>query len=247
MKLKKLIFCGVMCIIIYGIYCTTTTNQITYLSLGDSLALGENAYGDVQYGYSDFIASYLKRNDMLAFYSKDFAKSGARIGDLENSIFKNEKITVQKKQYAIKELLREADLVTVSIGANDLLSDLSLSSMDSFLLDEEKMLEKIDAMLLSLDELFQLLQKYMKGKVIVVGYYNPLHESDAKVNRLFSYLEKGYEEKCERYHFTYLSIRTLFENHQDYLPNPFNIHPGNQGYQAIANQIIDELEDSFLK
>ncbi len=247
MKLKKLIFCGVMCLIIYLIYQATTQNQVTYLSLGDSLALGENAYGEVQYGYSDYVASYLERNQLLGFYSKAFAKSGARVKDLEEAILENESCIVDKKQYGLKELLRQANFVTVSIGANDLLSQLTLNNVDVSLIDEDEMVKIIDEMLKSLNQLFKILKKYTHGKVIVLGYYNPVHDENAKVNRLFSYLEKGYQEVCKKYDFTYLSFLQLFEVHQEYLPNPFNLHPGSQGYSAMANQIIEELERTLLK
>ena len=247
MKSFKLIFCTVVCLLIYLIYSTTSTKSLTYLSLGDALAYGENAYGEIGYGYSDYVASYLKRNKMLKFYTKDFASSGARIDDVLDIILENRTVKQNKKEYGIKELLRNANLITLSIGANDILTDLTLTSMDISVLNENEMVESMDEMFKSLEQLFITLKKYTKGKVIVIGYYNPFHEEEAKIKRLFSYFEKGYQELCETYHFTYLPLRNIFEYHDDYLPNPFNVHPGNQGYSAIGNKIVELVEEQFLK
>ena len=54
MKHIKLIFTILTVVIIYLIYILTPTNHITYLALGDSFALGENPYGEISYGYSDY-------------------------------------------------------------------------------------------------------------------------------------------------------------------------------------------------
>lgn len=235
-----------MCLIVYLIYFFTASSKITYLSLGDSLALGENAYGDIQYGYSDYVASYLERSDRLFFYTKSFAKSGSRIEDMKNAIMKNETIQIEKKQYALKELLRKADIVTLSIGANDILNGLTEDGFRLSLLEEEDVLQKIDETCVKLKELLQLLKKYVHKEVILVGYYNPYKEENPKVNRLFTYFENGYQKIAEEMDIHYLSTSMLFKNHDDYLPNPFNIHPGSKGYSAIASKIIDYLEENIL-
>ncbi len=243
---KKLLFCILMCVIIYFIYQFTSSQKLTYLSLGDSLALGENAYGNVQYGYSDSIASYLKRNDLLAFYTKEFAKNGARVKDLENMILKNETIQIGKEQYVLKELLRRADFITLSIGANDILSDLSLKNIQPSLLEEEEIVEKIDQTMIYIDQLLKKMERYTNAKILIVGYYNPF-ESNVKLDRLFSYLELSYQKIATKHKASYISTLSLFKAHPEYLPNPFNIHPGSKGYSAISNQIISYLEDQLLK
>ncbi len=235
-----------MCFIIYLIYHFTATKKLTYLSLGDSLALGENAYGDVQYGYSDYVASYLEKNNLLRFYTKSFAKSGYRIRDLENAILKNETIQIDDEQYVLKKILRDADIITVSIGANDILSEITESTLSLSLIDEKKLTEELDQLFLSFKSVLKTLKKYTRAKIIVVGYYNPFQEADAKINRLFTYFENGYQKVTLDEKVAYISISSLFKNHQDYLPNPFNIHPGSQGYSAISNKIVAYLEENLL-
>ncbi len=234
----------ILCLVIYFIYYFSATQKLIYLSLGDSLALGENAYGEVQYGYSDYVASYLERNDLLSFYTKDFAKSGARVEDVKDMILKNETIKIEKEQYVLKELLRRADLITLSIGANNVLSPFS-SLQDYSFVDEEKVVQKIEDTVSSLDQLLTLIQKYTRGEIILLGYYNPFPE-DAKLQRLFSYYENAYQTLAKKHKISYISLSALFKTHEDYLPNPFNIHPGSKGYSAISNQIIAHLEKSLL-
>ena len=56
--------------------------KLTYIALGDSVAEGMNSYLQVDYGYTDYIKDYLKRNNRLSFYTKAFAKSGYTTNDL---------------------------------------------------------------------------------------------------------------------------------------------------------------------
>ena len=83
-----------------------------------------NSYGIVDYGYPDYINDYLKEKNKLAFYTKEFSKSGYTIEDVKNDIDKNKVINVDNKKVYLKEALRESDIVTLTIGINDFLRKL---------------------------------------------------------------------------------------------------------------------------
>ena len=51
MKHKKLIGFILLLLIIYFIYISFHDNKVNYLSIGDSLAVGVNAYNERSYGY----------------------------------------------------------------------------------------------------------------------------------------------------------------------------------------------------
>lgn len=243
MKHKKLAFMIGLCLIIYAIYFFFQDSKINYIALGDSLSLGMNAYGETGYGYSDYIASYLEREGQLKSYSKDFAGAGYRIADLEHQLETNQLVTTKKGELSLKKCLRESQLVTLSIGGNDLLSSLNISSLDIDALDEESILQMIDETLKHLDQLFKQLRKYVKGDIVFIGYYNPFHSTTLPIERIFTYLNYNLEEICQKYDIDFVNTYTLFKQNKDYLPNPTNIHPSTQGCEAIAKQIIKIFEN----
>ena len=103
MKHKKLIIFCFLLLIIYLIYMTFHNDKINYLAIGDSLSLGVNAYNEEGYGYSDYLASYLKENNKLNNYSKDFAFAGFRIADLQHQLDMNQVLTRQNKTLSFKK------------------------------------------------------------------------------------------------------------------------------------------------
>ena len=240
MKHKKFFFFLVLCFLIYFIYHTSYNDGINYLSIGDSLSLGVNSYGDMNYGYSDYIARYFERENQLKNYSKDFATPGARIEDFLYQLDTNQLITKDNKTLSFKKCLREADFITLSIGGNDLLSEISLSTIDVETLNEEEVIKIIDKVNSELDTLFQKLRKYATEEIVFLGYYNPLKKTSLNIERIFSYLQNHISKTCQKYDITYVDLYPIFKENNKYLPNPTNIHPSTEGYEAIANKIIRE-------
>ncbi len=239
MKYRKIIICVVIFFSIYLIYRLTTTHSFTYLALGDSVAIGQNPYGVIGYGYSDYVANYLERNNLLKFYTKEYAKSGARSTDLLQDIQNNKEIIVDGKEQHLKVLLREADLITISIGANDFFQEINVKDLSSISYEAiEKALKKVDILL-------KEVRKYNKKDIFVIGYYNPfplIKEFDP----IIDYVDSKYEDMCKKYKMTYIKVSQDFRNTEDVLPNPLDIHPNNKGYSIIADKIIDEIENSIL-
>lgn len=245
-KHKGLILSILVCIAVFLIYLTTVTHKISYVALGDSVAAGQNPYGQISYGYTDLVANYLRRNDLLDFYTKDFAKSGDQIADLQAKLEYNETITYEGKKVHIKQALREADLVTISIGANDFIKHFSLATLNFDAFTYEQLRKYVEEVIDQLDPLLAEIAKYAKKTVLILGYYNPLPrltgESETLIDELFQYADQEYERISKKYHFVYLAMYEKFKGHTDYLPNPLDIHPSLDGYQVMANSVIDYLE-----
>ena len=93
------------------------TTGINYVALGDSEAAGYNGYmGENYLSYADFLASDMSKANVLHSY-RNFAVSGALIADTHKEITRTP---------AIMSALKTSDLITITIGANDLLSYLRL-------------------------------------------------------------------------------------------------------------------------
>ena len=125
-RYKLLIGFIITAIILLIIFFITRDRKVYYLSLGDSLAAGQTPNNTIEESYGDYIQEYLKDKEVLEFYTKDFSKSGYRSIDLLNDLKENKEIKVNGKNITIKNALIKADLVTVSIGANDLFYKLNI-------------------------------------------------------------------------------------------------------------------------
>jgi len=253
MKHKRLAVLTVLILFIsigaYIIYTNTYKEEFNYVAIGDSLAAGRNSYGAYDYGYTDYIRDYLKQKDKLSSYV-NYAVSGYSTDDVINDINYNRTIEVDGKDVGLKRALRESDLVTISIGANDLLKNVNFSSVSSLLSDRNNTLKIIDETFEKIKEVLSLVRQYAKGDIIVVGYYNPvpnLTKYKKSIDDIVDYSNKQYQKICNIGETYYIEISDVMRENSDYLPNPLDIHPNIQGYQAISSEIIKIIDKEVLK
>ena len=246
-KYIKLVVLILSLLIVFSTYKSLNkkTNKIRYIALGDSIAEGMNSYNVVDYGYTDYIKDYLDKNERLEFYTKSFSKSGYTTRDLINDIENNKVITVDNKRVYLKEALRESDLVTLTIGANDFLKSINLNYIEELIKDIPKAKKEIDDVGHEIEELIILIKKYAKEEIIVTGYYNPfpsITRYKNELDNLIKYFNNIIEDICDEYDVSYVDIFDIFDGNTDILPNPFNIHPSKQGYEKIAKEIVKIIE-----
>lgn len=242
MRFKKTIGFLVIVLVIFLIYIFVNDNRINYVVLGDSVALGVNPYGEVGYSYTDYIRDYLDSNNRLKSYIKDFAVSGYTTRNILDDLYNNKEVSVDDITYNIRHELREADLVTISIGANDFIKDLSLNNLDLDNIDKYK--EKVDEVIEDIDLVLSEVRKYAKKDIVVVGYYNPFtvlfNSYESSLDKIFKYIDLEYFKVCSKYSSSYISLYSLFKDNPSFLSNPFDIHPNLNGYKAISQLIINE-------
>jgi len=248
-KLKKLLVMAIIFVIVFTIYILNIDKKIYYVALGDSLAAGQNPYNEIAFGYSDYVSNYLKENNLLEYYTKEYAQSGYRTTDLINDIQNNKKIIIDNKETGLKTVLRNSDLVTLSIGANDIFYKLGLNGLNINLDKIDNIYKYIDETLKDTEKLISLLTKYCKNEIVLVGYYNPIVSSELsrELEPIFEYLNEHNTKLANKYKIHYVDIYEIFKENPEYLPNPKDIHPSAQGYQVIASQIIDVIEKNIIR
>jgi len=233
--MKKIIIISLIILSIFFIYLNTMDKKVYYLALGDSIAVGVNASNTDEYGYSDYIKTYLENRDLLETYINEFAVSGYRSIDLKRDIEDNKKITINDKEITLKNALIKADLVTLSIGANDFFYYLNANPINVY--------EQVNESLNDVENLFKLVREYCKEDIIVVGYYTPFseHENIDKMDTIVKFANKKLEELCNEYDMRFVDVFELFKDNP-YLPNPNDIHPSIEGYEAISKEIIKVID-----
>ena len=233
-KILKILILILLLLIVYLIYIFFKNDKLNYIALGDSVAEGMNPYGEIGYSYTDYIANYLKKEKKLSYYTKKYTKSGYITENVINDIENNNEL---------KKDLRESDLVTISIGANDFLKHIKIGEMSVDNIREIK--TKIATVFPNIEETIKEVKKYAKNQVIIVGYYNPIpflfNTNGNDLDILFAYMDDEYQKIADKYDCDYVSLYLLFKNNSSYLPNPADIHPNLDGYKAISKEVIKVL------
>lgn len=227
----KLIIFLLVIFVIFLIYKENHNHYFNYTSLGDGYALGINSYSEIDYGYSDYIKDELLTDKRLKLYTKDFSKKDQSIEHLYESIKTNEKITIDSMEINLKQTLRESNLITMTIGLNDLIYHIAITpEMSEYQLN--KIIEEIDN---NINELINEIKKYYPKTIYIIGYPNIPIEN--------IYIKEGIDKLNELYQntkgITYIATTDVIYN-SDFL-NPNNIYPSKEGYKKIADKVLQKL------
>ena len=217
----KLLTLIIMSMSVYFIYNITKNNTINIVSLGDFLTEGITSYGIKDYSYSDYLKLDLESNSIKINLNK-YSNKDMSIDKL---------LTLIKTTPKIKKDLKEAHILILNIGYNDLLYKLSIT--------EDISIYKLNKIILDIEndynELIKEIKKYYDNKIIVVGYYKT-NSNDFYQNRGISMLNKVLNNENIIYIDTYNLDKKYFNNPNSYYPN-------NYGYLEIAKKIIKKLEN----
>lgn len=228
--MKKLIVLFSVIFLTFIIYKVNANNLIDYMSIGDSLDLGINSYGNNTYSYHDYLKNYLDNNNLLHKTSFYYSKNNYKIEELLNDIKNNKEIIYNDKTYNIKKELREADLITIFIGMDELINKIESNITSS----------DIDTLINNMDSLVSTIKKISSSNIVLIGYYNP-YLDNLKISKIFSYINDRYKELASKYKINYIDILNLNSN-KEYLPNYKDYHLNSKGYLKLASKIIEKLD-----
>lgn len=238
--MKKILAFIIVALSVLLIYLGFKDDKVYYLSLGDGISLGVTPYGGVDYGYSDYVKDYLKSNNELECFINEFSSENFRTTDLISLITENVETEIDGKKKTIQNALIKADLISISIGNNELLSNLKLNT-DLGLSDISS---RFDKYIVDLDALFDLIRMYSKETIVFTGFYDPTNNSNLKT--VFNNLNNRIKELCNQYDIIFIDTYKIFAE-EDYITNKNSIYPTKDGYKAISNLIIDNIKPIFIK
>ncbi len=236
--MKKILVVVLIFVLVYIIYKANDNELIDYMSLGDSINEGINSYGNHSYGYNDYLKSYLENNDLLHKYNSYYSKNNYTILELIDDIKDDKSVLYDDKTYNIKKELREADLVTIAIGMDELVEILNMKA------DLDIIKPKLDTMISNMDTLLKNITSLSKTKIILIGYYNP-YQDTKESSRIFAYLNDKYKSLADKYKITYVDIYDAIKQDKTYLPNEKDYHLTSRGYLKIANEVIKKIENTL--
>lgn len=230
---------------------------INYLALGDSLAYGISSDGLPGEGYPDFLAQSLNEDNVLKSSNKGFSYPGYTASDVLKDLKDNvTKPTVgigqEGQNLTLNKSIAEADLITISVGANDVLG--------YFKIDPETGTPDIDVPGLGaaiqqvganyqqiLTEIYAI---HPKAQVYVMGYYNPFPHMSAELQpqleQLLGGLNASIQAGLQGTNAVFVpTSEAIAADFSTYLPNPENIHLSEAGYQVVASQFYKQFQEKF--
>src|SRR5699024_4887601 len=86
-----------------------------------------------------------------------------------------------------------------------------------------------------------------KAEIYLIGFYNPLAKYDPNIKELEAIADdwtRASEQETEQYeHVTYIPTDELLANPYDQRYADDNFHANDQGYEQIAQRVLDYLSD----
>ena len=248
-KLTKISFALIMAFVlafspVTALAQSTKDQKLDYLALGDSLAAGQTPDKQLGKGYTDYLANQLNKIDRLASFDKRFAVPGYTTTDLLNDLQTNVvKPGIDGNNVDIHSSIQNAELITIDIGANDLLKQIIIDQTTGALIADQ---QKLIAALTGVGEnlvaiLTQIKTLNPNANVYLMGFYNPFPyasvETKAQLNSLLNQLNLTIENAGKPFSVTFVPTANSFAlNGPALLPNPQDIHPNKAGYLTLANQ-----------
>ena len=231
--LKKIILI-ILLISIFFIGIKVKDNKISYISIGDGLSKGMNYNNFESIGYSDHIYNYLKKNNKIEIYTKDFSNENNRITDLIDDINNNISIDINNKKIYIQNAIKNTEILTISIGMNEILYKYSNHVNNGY------MYSYIDECINDLNKLFKIIKKLNNKNIIFIGYYNPTDDNELDV--FIKYTNKKVIELCNEYKINYIDTYSIFNNNKHLIYNKNNYYPNQDGYKLIAKAVKNKLK-----
>ena len=219
---KKLIFLTLIAIFFtYIIYYFTKNDEITIVSLGDSLSLGMTPYDINGLSYNDYLKEEFEKKHKLKEYIPNFSKSRLTIKELIYEIKENKTITIKNKSLSIKQAIAKSDILTIAIGFDELSNiNITTNIRKEFMSDFK--------------ELLSLIKSLKTNQVFILSLYktnNNDYLSIAKINAIIRDITLSNS-------FNFIDISSLFKQ-EDFFPNTYYLN--YLGHKKIYEKIKKEV------
>ncbi|QFG00221.1 SGNH/GDSL hydrolase family protein [Psychrobacillus glaciei] len=238
--MKKCIALIVLLFLPFSSIITEAKGGEVYIALGDSIAAGQTPNRAIDAGYTDLIAQELTRSHQLAYFSKALAFPGYTTADVLK--------TVRTKE--AKELLKNATVVTISAGANDLLRLVQVNPSKGTVAYKQVQVDyALNNVRKNIDDIIQEVQAITpKAKIVVMGYYFAYpHVHDAQkegIKKELNTMNTILKTEANANGATFVDVEEAFKGHEkELLPNSSDVHPTMEGYRLMANAFLKQYNE----
>lgn len=253
-----------ICVMLFALYCgfkatpeetvgsgDRTSSTVRYVALGDSIAYGYGLQNREEQSYVGLVRKYLEKEYDYVI-SSNFGTNGMRSGQLLD-ILTNPENENYSKYHAT---LQYADVVTVSIGSNDLLHLVKLDlNMKSLIENGGKLFQKACQ---EFQENFPRIIKEIRkinpqAEIYADNIYNPTKGLSAYgsiydvAEHYISLMNQCFFDSKE---YRVVDIKAGFDKEKksminvSWKGNEIDPHPSAEGHERIAELVIKEMEQN---
>ncbi len=233
--MKKILILGTIIIIIFIIYLTTLDKKVYYLALGDEISLGLTPNNRYEKSYTEYIKEYLEEKNILEKYINEYTTQNYRITDIINDINNNKEIEDTKK--TLKNALIKADLVTISIGTNDIISKIeNINKMNK--IDYNQLKINIETIKKDYEELLKKIREYCKEDIIIIGIY--INTKNEYVDDMLININNEFKNISIKYNIEYIDLYKILTSKEYAYPN-------SEDHIIIKENIKGIINNNLLK
>lgn len=203
------------------------------VAIGDSLT--EGIGDETENGGYVGILNHTFEDNKLNITVENYGKKGNRTDQLLKRLEKED----------VASAIKEADIVLITIGANDIMNVLKSNfmnvTMEPFQEERVKYIERLEAIFSKINELNPDTQIYL------IGFYNPFERHFGEIKELGMIIDSWNEagkSLAEKYdHVRYIPTKDLFNNTTLDLLAEDEFHPNITGYKLIAQRVLEYLKE----
>ncbi len=210
-----------------------TNKEAHVTAIGDSLTQG---VGDkvVDGGYVGILDNTINKDNQLVTF-ENYGKRGNRSSQLLKRL----------EQPEIVQSIEKADIVLITIGANDIMQVVKENFSDLTIKDfsQERVAYKE-----RVKNIFERIKELNSdADIYLLGFYNPFEKYFKDLEELGMIVENWNntgKNVAEQYdNVTYIPTVDLFKDTEKDLFSDDNFHPNHRGYQRIAKRVLEHITD----
>jgi len=211
-------------------------NDTHIVAIGDSLTqgVGDETGND---GYVGIIEERFMEQDYSVTFD-NFGKRGNRTDHLLKRLEDNPEITAT---------IEEADIILLTIGANDLMQIMKDNFMN---LVEEPFLADLDPYGERLATILERMHKEQpEAEIYLLGFFNPFEQYFQEIEELNHIVtlwnNKSLEVANQYDYVNFIPMQDIFQGAEEDVFSEDNFHPNHRGYEIIAERVISFLQNKM--
>lgn len=206
------------------------------VAIGDSLTQGVGDETGNQ-GYVGILEERLNDEDYSVTFD-NFGKRGNRTDHLLKRIEENPEIT---------NSLETADIILVTIGANDLMQIMKDNFMN---LTEEPFMEGINPYGERLNQILEKMhEENPDATIYLLGFFNPFEQYFSEIeelNQIVTLWNNRSLQVANQYDYvSFIPMQDIFQDVDEDVYSEDNFHPNRRGYEIIADRVISFLQNQI--
>jgi len=220
----------------------TDADKIQIVVLGDSLTRGTGDQSG-QGGYVGRVKEYLEKNtDKPVYVLNNFSVNGYRTDQLLKDI---------KERSEVPASIAKADLVMLTIGGNDIFglamgNGIPTGADGAAEIRPEDIRQRMPEAVSRLREILDTIAALnSRAAILYIGLYNPFIDMDTTGEAsliIDEWNREAFKVANQYRNMTVVPTHDLFERHALKYLYSDHFHPNQDGYQRIAERIIQALE-----